>query len=187
MPPLCRPACGRAGGAGRSECPLTAASTSGCHNRGPSNGPLFAGMSIMTSSLHTSGLPLLLDASGAGLLSPLEASLLGACGQSIAHLFGPDALPSAAKRKPKAEEEEEEKEGVTDDDDADEDVDDDEEDEEEDEDDALEDDDDLDDDEDDEDDEDEDDEDEDDDFDDPDTAADDDDDDDDDDFEDDDE
>ena len=65
----------------------------------------------MTSSLHTTGLPLLLDASGAGALSPLEASLLGACGQSVAHLFGPDALPSAAKRKPKAEEEESEDEG----------------------------------------------------------------------------
>jgi len=146
--------------------------------------PLFAGMCTMTSSLHTSGLPLLLDASGAGVLSPLEASLIGACGHSVAPLFGPDALPSGAKRKPKAGEEEEESADSeeTDDDDVEDD-----EDEEEEEDDALDDDDDLDDDEDEEDDEEEDDEDEDDDFDDPDTDADADDDDDDDDFEDDDE
>ncbi len=71
----------------------------------------------MTSSLHTSGLPLLLDAGGIGMLSPLEASLLGACGQSVAYLFGPDAVPSAAKRKPKAAEAEEEPGGTADDDD----------------------------------------------------------------------
>jgi hypothetical protein len=68
------------------------------------------GKHLMKIQATHSGLALLMNFRDGDLPDPLEASLCGTLGASVADLFEPDSAPSAAKKKPKEEEEDEEDE-----------------------------------------------------------------------------